>query len=209
MFHTFKSYFQTWKIVIAWKHVASTKDPSTKHVYEPFHRFPPTSSVIVDTHTRSPVNSQKARYFGSVDIFRGSRDVGQTMRICSAFRKEPRVPETKQEAGAVGRGSRKTRLADIFSPSASDRWKLYWISRTKKKKKGKNRARFRIIRSNSIIGIQKQGGKLFMPDRSLNSPWPWPLSNYSHPLSPRTIIRLLFGGKRKFLDRSLSLEIHV
>lgn len=46
------------------------------------------------------VNSQKARYFGSVDIFRGSRDVGQTMRICSAFRKEPRVPETKQEAGA-------------------------------------------------------------------------------------------------------------
>lgn len=55
------------------------------------------------------------------------------MRICSAFRKEPRVPETKQEAGAVERGSRKTRLADIFSPSASDRWKLYWISRIKKK----------------------------------------------------------------------------
>ena len=54
----------------------------------------------------------------------------------------------------------------------------------KKKKKRKNRARFRIIRSNSIIGIQKQGGKLFMPDRSLNSPWPWPLSNYSHSLPP-------------------------
>lgn len=97
------------------------------------------------------------------------------MRICSAFRKEPRVPETKQEAGAVERGSRKTRLADIFSPSASDRWKLYWISRIKK-----NRARFRIIRSNSIIGQkQSQGGKLFMPDRSLNSLRP--LSNYSHP----------------------------
>ena len=23
-----------------------------------------------------------------------------------------------------------------------------------------------------------------MPDRSLNSPWPWPLSNYSHSLPP-------------------------
>lgn len=207
MFHTFKSYFQTWKIVIAWKHVASTKDPSTKHVYEPFHRFPPTSSVIVDTHTRSPVNSQKARYFGSVDIFRGSRDVGQTMRICSAFRKEPRVPETKQEAGAWLSKNQTGR--HFFSFRVWSMEALLDFTNKKKKKKRKNRARFRIIRSNSIIGIQKQGGKLFMPDRSLNSPWPWPLSNYSHPLSPRTIIRLLFGGKRKFLDRSLSLEIHV
>lgn len=204
MFHTFKSYFQTWKIVIAWKHVASTKDPSTKHVYEPFHRFPPTSSVIVDTHTRSIAKRPDILavwiFFEAVAMLDKQWEFAARFEKSRVYRKRSRKRE---------RGSRKTRLADIFSPSASDRWKLYWISRTKKKKKGKNRARFRIIRSNSIIGIQKQGGKLFMPDRSLNSPWPWPLSNYSHPLSPRTIIRLLFGGKRKFLDRSLSLEIHV